>query len=294
MSQPAKSRANKSTRDADKQRFLHRLLPRFVLNLVLIIIAVSMLFPVIFMVSGSFKSAQEVSQENPTLLPSDFTAENYTKVFEAMPFGRYYLNSIIVAVSRTLIVLFTSSLFGYVFAKHTFWGKNVLFITLLSTMMMPFVVVLVPLFLVVSYLGLADTYTGLILPGSISIFGLFLMRQNIQEIPNDLIESAKIDGAAEWWIYLRIILPLVKPALAALGIFTFMWNWNDFVWPLVITISENMRTLPLGIAQFQTEHSINYSLTITAATISMLPVLVVFLFAQKQFIKGMTMSGLKG
>src|SRR5581483_6562474 len=196
--------------------------------------------------SASFKTLAEALQVPPQWLPSTLSLRNYQEVFNQQPlFGRFFLNSVIVAVVTVISVLITSSLAGYAFAKFNFPGKNLLFVFFLSTMMIPFQVRMVPLFVMVSDWHLTDTYAGLILPGLVEAFGIFLMRQFITSIPNDLIDAARIDGASEPRIVVQILLPLLRPALSALAIFTLIGNWEAFLWPLLITNAEEMRTLPI-------------------------------------------------
>jgi len=216
-------------------------------------------------------------------------------VFRQQPlFGRYFLNSVVVALCTVVSVLFTSTLAGYAFAKFSFPGKRILFLFVLSTMMIPFQIRMVPLYIMVNSWKLSDTYTGLILPGLVDAFGIFLMRQFIASIPNDLIDAARIDGASEPGIFLRMILPLVQPALSALAIFTLIGNWEAFLWPLLITNKEYMRTLPIGLASFSGRYLSRFDLQMAASTIAILPMIVMFFVLQRRFIQGVTLTGLKG
>lgn len=265
------------------------------LYLILILGAVIMLLPFLWMISASFKSLAEVFRIPPQWLPAHPSLKNYQEVFNQQPlFGRFFLNSVIVAAVTVVSVLITSSLAGYAFAKFEFPGKNLLFVLFLSSMMIPFQVRMVPLYIMVSDWHLTDTYTGLILPGLVEAFGIFLMRQFITSIPNDLLDAARIDGASEPRIVLQILLPLLRPALSALAIFTLIGNWEAFLWPLLITNAEEMRTLPIGLASFAGRYIERVDLEMAAATIAVIPMVLVFFLLQKRFIEGITLSGLKG
>lgn len=265
------------------------------LYLVLILGAVLMLLPFFWMITASFKSLSEVIQIPPQWLPKQWDFRNYAEVFRQQPlFGRFFLNSVTVAAVTVVSVLFTASMAGYAFAKFNFAGKNVLFVFVLSTMMIPFQIRMVPLFVMMNSWKLVDTYAGLILPGLVDAFGIFLMRQFIASIPSDLMDAARIDGASEPGIFLRIILPLSQPALSALAIFTLIGNWEAFLWPLLITNSEELRTLPIGLALFSGRYLQRFDLQMAAATIAILPMVVAFFFLQRRFVEGITLAGLKG
>lgn len=266
----------------------------FIFYGVLTIGSIVMVTPFVWMLLSSFKKLSEIVRIPPTFFPHEFVLANYTRVMNMIPIWRYFLNSIVVGVVVTSIVLFSSSWAGYVFSKLEFKGKEIIFYSIISTMMIPFFVLLIPLYLMMIRVGWLDSYFGLILPQSVMPFGIFLMRQFMHEIPTSLIDSAKIDGASEVKIYYSIILPLTKPALSALGIFAFMWNWDSFLWPLVLISKVEMRTLPLGIAQLSFWVGKSYDLVLAASVMAAIPVIIVFLFFQKNFIKGIALSGLKG
>ncbi len=264
------------------------------LHLVLIAGAVVMLFPFVFMVLSSFKTGQEIIQVPPTLWPVHPTLANYRTVLTQMPFATFYRNSIVVSISVTLCVLFTSSLAGYIFAKFAFFGRDVLFILILSTLMIPFQVILIPTYIIVSTLGLLNTLWALIIPAMVSPFGIYLMRQYIANLPSEYIDAARIDGASEWAIYWRVIMPQVRPALSALAIFTFVGVWNDYLWPLIVINDQDKMTIPLALSYFNTQYGARYDLTLTAATLVVAPVVLVFLVLQRQFVQGIALTGLKG
>ncbi len=255
--------------------------------------AIIMLSPLIWMVLASFKTLPEILSFPPTLLPEQVDLRNYRAVFETIDFVRYFLNSVIVAVLTVGSVLITSSLAGYAFAKFSFPGRDALFIVVLATLMIPFQVRVIPLYVLASDLQLLNTYGGLVLPTLVDAFGVFLMRQYLQSIPNELMESARVDGAGEIRIFVQIVLPLAKPALSALTIFTLVVSWESFLWPLLVASSTDMYTLPLGLAQFAGRFLDRTELQMAASTLTVLPLLIAFLFMQRRFIEGMATTGMK-
>jgi len=249
--------------------------------------------PFIWMILTSVKDMSEIYVYPPKWFPSVIHFDNYKKVFEAAPFARYYLNSIMVALLVTLGQLVTCSMAAYAFARMKFWGRNVLFFIFLGTMMIPYNVTMIPSFMVLYWLGWVDSYQALIVPGLASAFGVFLLRQFFMTIPKELEEAAVIDGASKLTILRKIIVPLSKPALATLAIFTFMGVFNDFIWALIVINSESMRTVQLGLAIFRDRYLTQWDLLMAGSVTAVLPILIVFFFAQKYFIKGITLSGLK-
>lgn len=260
---------------------------------VLSIIALAIVFPFIWMVFTSFKPEAQIAQFPPKLLPDSWTLENYQNVWSRIPFARLFLNSIILAGGVTLISLLLDSMAAYALSRLEFPGRDALFIVILIALMLPFQVMFIPLFVVVHDLGMLDSYSGLIVPRATNAFGIFMLRQFFMTLPKELDEAARIDGASEFGIYWRIILPLSGPALATLAIFHFMYNWNDFLWPLLITSSTEMRTLPAGLALFVGQHVVEYGVVMAGAVLTLLPLLVAFLFAQRYFIQGIAMTGIK-
>jgi len=256
-----------------------------------------MVTPMIWMVLSSFKSQSDILSLNPTFFPQHPTLDAYSTVFSdpENPLGTYFRNSLIVSTAVTAFVLFTSTLAGYVFAKFRFFGKGFLFVLILSSLMVPFQVVVIPLYLIIRDLNLFNTLWALIIPNMVSAFGIYLMRQFMEGLPNALIEAARLDGASEFGIYWRIILPQVLPALTALGIFNFKYMWNDYLWPLVAINDQAHATLALGMAQFAVgQHGTRFDLTLAVATLSALPIVVLFVVFQRQFVQGISLSGLKG
>ncbi len=247
-----------------------------------------------WMVLASFKSASEIIAKPPTFLPKAPTVASYILILSEQAFDRYFFNSIVVALPSVLLILFTSSIAGFVFAKFEFPAKEFIFTIILSTLMVPPAVTLLPLFRLVSNLGWADTYQALIIPVCVSAFGIFLLRQFMEGLPSELLDAGRIDGASNWWIYRHIVLPLSVSALSALAIFSFLANWDSYIWPLVIVYDENMRTLPLGLAHLLGWSSRpRYDLFLTGAVITVVPVVVFYSFFQTRFVRGVTLTGLK-
>jgi multiple sugar transport system permease protein len=261
---------------------------------VLAIFSVFMLLPFAFALSGSLKPEIEIFAIPTRWLPSVFQWRNYLLPFQQANFGRYFLNSAIVAITQTLAPLLLCSLAGYSLAKFSYPGRTVIFIFILSTIMLPLQVTIVPLFLIVKELGWVNTYAGLVLPGLVSTFGTFLMRQFFLSVPSEYMDAARIDGASEPRIFWSIMLPMCRPALSALAIFSFTGSWNSFLWPLVIVNQDAMRTIPLGIVFYIGEQRApQYGQLLAVAIIATLPVLVLFLAMQRAFIQGAAVSGLK-
>jgi multiple sugar transport system permease protein len=262
-------------------------------HIVVYALAFITLAPFIWMILTSLKDMSEIYVYPPQFLPSEFKWDNYKKAFEAAPFGRYYFNSIFVAVTVTLGQLVTCSMAAFAFARLHFKGRNILFYLFLGTMMIPYNVTMIPSFLVLYWLGWIDTYYALIVPGLASAFGTFLLRQFFITIPRELEEAAYIDGATKLQVLRKIIVPLAKPALATLAIFTFMGVFNDFIWALIVLNSEDMQTVQLGLAIFRDRYLTQWDLLMAGSVTAVLPILIVFFFAQKYFIQGITLSGLK-
>jgi multiple sugar transport system permease protein len=266
-----------------------------VLYAVLLAGLLALIGPFVWMALGSLKTQQELLRVPPTWLPDDPTLSNFGGLFDRLAFGRYFWNSTIVAVAITLANLLFCSMLGYALAKLRFFGQQPLFLTVLATLMVPSTVVLVPLFVLMTTLGLVNTHLGLILPTAAGPFGVFLMRQFMLGIPDELLEAARVDGASEWRLYWQIAMPLAGPALATLAILTFMQAWNAFLWPLVNSTQDEMYTLPVALAVFaRGEHQSNYGLLMAGAVVIVTPVLIVFLALQRYFTQGIALTGTKG
>ncbi|HQN27653.1 MAG TPA: carbohydrate ABC transporter permease [Mesotoga sp.] len=260
----------------------------------LIIFAFIMLMPFVWMLLSTFKDQRELFKFPPKFLPKKFSLNNYIEVFKTVPFVRYYLNSLLVTFTSVVLNLFSSSLAGFAFAKYRFRGREIIFKVILGAMMIPFPVTIIPLYIMVYDLGLVDSYFALIMTGSVSIFGTFLMRQFIVNIPDDLLDAARIDGSSEFGTYVRIILPNLRAPLSALAVFSFMSTWNAFLWPLLVVNDDSHRTVQLGVQFFTQRYGDLIHLQITAAAMAIIPIIVLYLFLQRQFIQGITMTGLKG
>ncbi len=254
------------------------------------------LLPFVWMVLSSFKTLKEIRQVPPTFVPKEFTLDNYQKVLtdKDLPLGIFYRNSAIIAFANVVQVLFTSSLFGYIFAKFEFKGKKVLFWFIMSLMMIPSQMTMIPGYLILARLGLINNLLGLIIPAAIDAFGIFLFRQFALSIPNELLDAARVDGAGEFHIYYRIVLPQLGPAMATFGMLTFMFNWNAYLWPLIVLTEKNVRTLPIILTWFSNQQVDKTNLTMAASVLVILPVLFVFLLVQKWIVEGITLSGMKG
>ncbi|KQY46973.1 carbohydrate ABC transporter permease [Cellulomonas sp. Root137] len=250
--------------------------------------------PFIWMLLGSFKSEGELRANPPTWWPQAPTLDNFRELFTRLDFVQFFTNSIVVALAVTLGNLLFCSMLGYAFAKIDFWGRTWLFRLVLATLMIPGMVTLVPLFVLVSNLGMVNTYFGLILPFLAGPFGVFLMRQFMQGIPDELVDAARVDGAGELRIFWRVVMPLCKPALATLAILTFLGSWNNFLWPLVVASTEDMYTLPVALALYSVgQNATQYGLLLAGSVVVVVPVLVVFLALQRHFVQGLATTGLK-
>lgn len=263
--------------------------------LVLLIGGVWMLLPLGWMLSASLMPLSEVIKVPPVwFAPAKYTVGNFSEVWFNIGFWRFSLNSAFVALTITTCQLLTSTMAGFAFARYEFPGRTAIFIVILSTLMIPFQVIMIPLFIMMAKLGLVNTYWGMIVPAIVTPFGIFLMRQFMLSVPKSLLEAARIDGASEPYIYARIMLPLSKPAIAALTIFTFLSAWDDFLWPLIIINSKQKWTLPIAMSRFTEQYISQTHLQMAGAAVMFLPVLIVFLMMQRNFIEGVAMTGLKG
>jgi multiple sugar transport system permease protein len=263
----------------------------------LIVVGIGMVLPFLWMITTSLQAPGSAFSYPPKIIPTSLDFTSYRQIFTLVPFARYFLNTVIVTVCTVVGQLIFCSTAAYGFARLQFIGRRALFILFLSTMMIPFQVTMIPLFLMVFQLGWVNSYVGLIAPAISSAFGIFLLRQAFLTIPRDYQDAARIDGASEWAIFWRVFLPLVKPALATVGVFAFMGSWNDLLWPLLISRDQEHRTLELGLAYFNASTSSfqqpNWPLVMAAAVVVLLPVLIVYIFAQRYFVAGIALSGVK-
>jgi len=275
-------------------RKLRHIAGRFLLYLALSLCGISMLFPFIWRLSTSLKDPSQVFTSSLEIIPRPTMWRNYLEAWNAIPFARFYFNSIWVAFWATAGQVATSAMAAYSFGRLHFPGRDKIFFGYLATMMIPGMVTTIPVFILLKKLAWLDTFKALVLPGIFTAFGTFLLRQFFMTLPTDLEDAAKIDGCSLWRIFWQIILPLSKPALATLGIFTFLGSWQNFVWPLIVTSSEQMKTLPIGLSYFQDIYSTNYVLLMAASVIVLVPALIVFIFNQRFITEGIALSGLKG
>ena len=273
---------------------------RYLFYGVAIVTSAIMIGPLYWMLATSFKVPSGVFAAPPQWIPSPWTLANYHDVFTLLPFARYFLNSVVVTGAIVVLNIVFDLAAAYAFAKLRFPGRDFLFFTLLITLMVPFQVNLIPLFRImvslhqVSPVLGVNTYFGLIAPSAIQVFGIFLLRQFIRSIPDEILDCARVDGASEFAILRKIVFPLAVPGLATLAIFTFLGAWNDFLWPLLITQTDQMRTLPVGLALLARRQEINWGDTMAGTVITALPMIAVFLVLQRRFIEGLTQGAIKG
>jgi putative chitobiose transport system permease protein len=258
-------------------------------------IAFVMLFPLLWLISTSLKSpAENIFQSPPQLLPSQPTFQNFVTVWQSKPFGQYLFNSTVVAVVTVSLNLLFCSLAAYPLARLNFRGRDLIFASIISTIMIPFQIVMIPLYILTVQLGLKNTYLGVIFPGIASAFGIFLLRQAFQGVPKELEEAARIDGCSELGLWWNVMLPTVRPALVTLAIFVFIGSWSDFLWPLIVLDREEYYTLPLGVATLAGTFSLDWRLIAAGSVISIAPVLLFFLLMQRYIVPTDTGSGVKG
>jgi len=272
------------------QSRLHALL----VNGALFALALVSLAPLLWMLSVSFMPTGEAARFPPPLLPSELSVENYRALFGRTGMGRNFLNSLLVAGAITIGSLLVNTLAGYAFAKLRFRGRDRLFQLLLAALVVPAQVAMLPLFLLMKQLGLVNSYAGVVLPALASVFGIFLVRQYARSIPDELLEAARIDGAGEWRIFFSIVLPMLKPVLVTLAIFSFMAAWNDFMWPLIVLTDQEHYTLPVALATLSREHIMDVELMMAGAVVTVLPVLLLFLLLQRYYIQGLLLGSVKG
>jgi len=268
-----------------------------VLYIVLIIFSIIMILPFFWMVLTSFKTLPEAMSYPPTWFPKEWRPQNYVDVMSKYSFAKYAWNTVLVALLRTVIQLIVCSLAAYAFACLRFPGKNALFMLYLSTLMVPFYAILIPSFMLVKSLGWIDSFYALIIPpalGGSMAFGTFMLRQFFINIPRDLIDASKIDGCSYARIYLQVILPLSKPALVTLGLLAFLWSWNDFIWPLIVTSSEDKWVLPIALSMLQGQYWTHIEYVMVGGTIATLPIIVIYILVQRYIIEGITFTGMGG
>lgn len=274
---------------------LKRRLSSIILLLLSLIIIFLLIFPILWMFLTSFKTPAEILRLPITFLPdSIINLQNYQEVFSRYPFLRYIGNSLIISIVSCLVSIVITTMAGYGFSKFDFPGKEIFFFMILSFLAVPFQSVVVPLYKWVNRFGLVDTYLGIALPLLVSSFGVFLMRQGVDMVPTEIIEAARIDGSSEFNTFITLIFPLVKPFIATQAIIKFMWSWNEFFWPLVITNEDEMKVVTVGLQRFTNDYYIEYNLLTAASVLSVLPMIIMLFIFQKGIIRSVSMSGLKG
>ncbi|GGF34255.1 sugar ABC transporter permease [Halobacillus andaensis] len=261
-------------------------------TILLIIGGIIVSIPFLWMISSSFKPESEVLNIPPTIIPENFTLENYVNLFESLNFAVYLRNTLIIVVFSFVGLLF-NAMAGYGFAKFDFRGKEKVFYFVLATMMIPGQVTMIPVYLLLNEMGLTNTMAGIVLPGLAVAFSIFLFRQFMTTIPTDLIEAARLDGAGEFYIFFRLIMPVAKPIFAVQGILTFIAAWNSFLWPLIIANDEGLYTLSVGLSLLQGQYANNFALQMAGAAFMVVPIIIIFSFFQKYIVEGFTMSGIK-
>lgn len=275
-----------------KANTMKRKTEKTLVALLMILGGVLVSIPFIWMISSSFKPESEVLQIPPTLFPENPTLENYLNLFESMNFGVYLRNTLVI-VLFSFLGLFFNAMAGYGFAKFHFKGKEKIFYIVLATMMIPAQVTMIPVYLILNEMGLTNTMAGIILPGLAAAFSIFLFRQFMTTIPTDLLEAARLDGAGDFYIFFKLIVPIAKPIFAVQGILTFIGAWNSFLWPLIIANDESLYTLSVGLSLLQGQYANNFGLQMAGAAFMVVPIIIIFSFFQKYIVEGFTMSGIK-
>ena len=279
----------------DSWRKKMRMLPQAaVVYGLLAVLVIIMLGPYLYIFSSSFKETYTLISIPPQIIPEQFVWDNYAYILSELPFILWFFNTILVALLVTVGTVLIDALAAYAFAKKQFWGRDFLFGLMLATIMIPGALLLIPAFLITNWLGLLNSYGGLIIPSLANVLGVFLLRQFMQTLPEELEHAARIDGCSDFGVFWRIILPLSAPALATLSIVVFTSQWNNLVWPLVVLNDKDLYTLPLGLALLRGEFQVNYGITSAAAFLSVVPLLIVFLFLQRYFLEGLTVGAVKG
>ncbi|HCE12996.1 MAG TPA: carbohydrate ABC transporter permease [Enterococcus sp.] len=263
------------------------------LNSILVILSLITIVPFIWMLLSSFAPNSEIVKIGGSLFPTPSSISNYLDVQEKFNFLRMFANSLFIAITTTVIIIYTSALMGFVFAKFRFWGKNVLFGVVLSTMMLPWAVTIIPKYEMMVDFGWLDSYKALIIPSMVSGFGIFMFRQAISQIPDEMLEAARVDGASDFYIFHRIILPMSQNTIASLAIFQFLWSWEDFLWPYLMINNEEKQLLSVGLRMFNGQYGTDYGGLFAATSISIIPVIVIYIIFQKRFIAGVSSGSIK-
>jgi ABC-type glycerol-3-phosphate transport system permease component len=277
-----------------REKIIRTTVRQLYVYIILLLAAAWALVPIIWLVLSSFKTMEDMFRVPMNWLPRPFYFQAYPDAWAQRDFARYFLNSAIIAVSITVGNIFICAMAGYALAKFRFWARQFFFLAILSTLMLPLEVTMVPLFLIIKVFRWQNTFAGVIVPFIADAFGVFLMRQYILDLPDDLIEAARIDGMHEFGIFFKIIMPLSKPAIVALAIFIFREAWDLYIWPLIIITTESIRPITVGIALFMSNYGTDWNQLLAIATIAMLPMVIIFVILQRYFVRGIVLSGLKG
>lgn len=273
---------------------MKRKVNKIALNVLLLLLGVVTVYPFVWMLSSSFKQNKEIMALEQHLLPQVFTIQNYINMNERFNFMRFFANSLIITLAITLIVVYTSTICGFVLSKYRFKGREVLFGFVLCTMMIPWCVTIIPKYSMIQKFDWLDSYKALIIPAMFSGFGIFNMKQHIATLPDEILEAARIDGANEFFIFHRIVFPMAKNGISSIAIFQFLWAWEDYLWPYLVINSKEKQLLAVGLKMFNGQYSTDYGALFAATAISVVPVLVIYLIFQKQFIAGIASSAVKG
>lgn len=265
-----------------------------IVNLALILLGTVTVYPFVWMVFSSFKKNSEIMALDQQLLPKEFILDNYINMNERFDFLRFFTNSLVVTIIITVLVVYTSTLCGYVLAKYRFKGRNFLFGFVLATMMIPWCVTIIPKYTMIQSFGWMDSYKALIIPSMFSGFGIFNMKQTIETLPDEILEAARIDGASEFYIFHKIVIPMSRNGIASIAIFQFLWAWEDYLWPYLVINTKEKQLLAVGLKMFSGQYSTDYGALFAATAISIIPVLIIYLIFQKQFIAGIASSAVKG
>ena len=273
---------------------MNKKISKIALNALLLVLGAVTVYPFIWMLCSSFKKNKEIMALEQHLLPQEFTFQNYINMNVRFDFMQFFTNSLITTLVITLLVVYTSTICGFVLSKYRFKGRNLLFGFVLSTMMIPWCVTIIPKYSMIQELGWLDSYKALIIPAMFSGFGIFNMKQHLATIPDEIIEAARIDGANEFYIFHRIIFPMAKNGISSIAIFQFLWAWEDYLWPYLVINSKEKQLLAVGLKMFSGQYSTDYGALFAATAVSIIPVLVIYLIFQKQFIAGIASSAVKG
>ncbi len=264
-----------------------------ILYVPIILICIFMLIPVFWTIMSSFKAGTDLYEWPPRIIPKEFSLANYMLAFKKGNFSTYFINSFFITITSTILTVIINTMAGFALAKYRFKGDKLILVGFISTLMIPLEVIMIPIFTVISKVGFYDSYLGLIIPPAATPTGLFMIRQFLLSVPDSLLEASRIDGASEFQIFWKVIVPISKPVISVLAIFSFMWRWNDYIWPLIVISDPRKYTVQLAISNFIGEYNVDWNSLLAMSVVTMIPVLIVFLIFQKNFVQGMVTSGMK-